>query len=476
MNDDSILVVTNPSLYGTGGDRRAFEVIKNFHYFNITPILYVPYSELLNSVMIDEITNRRTVRFILRELENNKVIVPNSLYQYMEFFQQELIPSLVSDAIIEGRSMLGGVITQTINSMKFFSILKSDAVKIRNNLTTCLQDLPLQINVKTIYVMHETPVRVFNGAFLAKSLEKPLCILLQLEPFKKSIKYHLFDDWFRRVHFYGENVLKGAIRLSVLLLQSFFANAKVCYRYAFRSNLKGLFSVSSAPLELSGLNLWAEKNGIMTKVIKPANSVDEEISIYKHEDLKKKLMNRKESIAIYYCRLTPEKGLYEIPFIAKRLEDEGYNLLVAGRFSRMTDKFRFFKMCEEKSVKNLSYLGWLPREKLIDVLSRSSVLIYPSHEDAFPLVVLESLFLGCSVVAYDIPAIRSVYGGLKPVKIVKEYDCKAMAEKAISILRNSKEHEEEHFDETFLNFLEQHSSWKNVARAELEAINETLTK
>jgi glycosyltransferase involved in cell wall biosynthesis len=133
-------------------------------------------------------------------------------------------------------------------------------------------------------------------------------------------------------------------------------------------------------------------------------------------------------------------------------------------------------MCEEKSVKNLSYLGWLPREKLIDVLSRSSVLIYPSHEDAFPLVVLESLFLGCSVVAYDIPAIRSVYGGLKPVKIVKEYDCKAMAEKAISILRNSKEHEEEHFDETFLNFLEQHSSWKNVARAELEAINETLTK
>ncbi|MEM4905440.1 MAG: glycosyltransferase [Nitrososphaerota archaeon] len=120
-------------------------------------------------------------------------------------------------------------------------------------------------------------------------------------------------------------------------------------------------------------------------------------------------------------------------------------------------------------------MGWLPREKLIEVVSRSKVLIYPSHSDAFSLVVLEALFLGCSVVAYDIPAIRSVYKGLKPVKIMKEYDYKAMAEEAIKILkRDVSKHEEEHLDDNFMNFLKMHSSWRNVAKADIEAIREMM--
>ncbi|MEM1659507.1 MAG: glycosyltransferase [Candidatus Jordarchaeales archaeon] len=114
---------------------------------------------------------------------------------------------------------------------------------------------------------------------------------------------------------------------------------------------------------------------------------------------------------------------------------------------------------------------------MFDIVSRSKVLIYPSHSDTFSLVVLEALFLGCSVVAYDIPAIRSVYRGLKPVKVVKEYDYVNMAEEAIRMLkRDIAEHEEEHLDEDFMDFLRMHSSWRNVAKADIEAIKEMIDR
>ncbi|MCY0882863.1 MAG: glycosyltransferase, partial [Acidianus infernus] len=101
-----------------------------------------------------------------------------------------------------------------------------------------------------------------------------------------------------------------------------------------------------------------------------------------------------------------------------------------------------------------------PIEELYDTVSRAKVLIYPSHQDGFSLVVLDTLALGTSIVAYDIPAIRSVYSGLKPVRIVKEYDIKSMARAVNEVLKMSdEEYEIEHNDEEVRKFLDDHSSW-----------------
>jgi glycosyltransferase involved in cell wall biosynthesis len=93
------------------------------------------------------------------------------------------------------------------------------------------------------------------------------------------------------------------------------------------------------------------------------------------------------------------------------------------------------------------------------------MLIYPSHCDTFSLVVLESLCLGTSVVAYNIPAITSIYRNLPAVRIVEEYDYKNMAKKAIEILKmDLNKFREEHTDRNLLAFLDLHHSWRNVAR------------
>jgi len=286
----------------------------------------------------------------------------------------------------------------------------------------------------------------------------------------------VINDWISRVTFGKQQIFREIIRLILLISQSTFPVSRHSYSYALSNNLDGLLAVSEAPLMISGLDSWANKKGIKMKVVRPGNAVEEDISRkYVNEEERHGLLQKKEDIAVYWARLHSSKGLFDILPVARKLAAEGYRLVMIGRFESIGEKRIFFRICEEKNIKNIDYLGWLPREKLIEVVSRSKVLIYPSHSDAFPLVLLEALFLGCSVVAYDIPAIKSVYKGLKPVKIVSEYDYKAMAEEAIKMLkRDISKHEEEHLDDNFMNFLKIHSSWRNVAKADIEAIREMM--
>ena len=56
-------------------------------------------------------------------------------------------------------------------------------------------------------------------------------------------------------------------------------------------------------------------------------------------------------------------------------------------------------------------LGWRTQEELYDTIRDSKALLYPSYVDAFSITVLESLCLGVPVVAYDIDALRMIWGG-----------------------------------------------------------------
>ncbi|MEM1547388.1 MAG: glycosyltransferase [Candidatus Methanomethylicia archaeon] len=106
-------------------------------------------------------------------------------------------------------------------------------------------------------------------------------------------------------------------------------------------------------------------------------------------------------------------------------------------------------------------------------MSKAKVLVYPSHKDAFPLIVLESLALGTTVVAYDIPAIRSIYKDVKAVLTVPEYDVNTMACKVINILKmDSDRLAKLHEDELTLRFLNTYGSWDEVVKAEIRMISE----
>ncbi|MEM4489380.1 MAG: glycosyltransferase [Desulfurococcaceae archaeon] len=448
---------------------RTFEVLKYLNEFENTPILYIPYSDLINTVILEKVYKLERFTKVLKELERFNVKIPIDLYENFENISLNVQNYLDSFQKKGMRAVLS-------NFRKSINEFKNNIFFAKDFLRKCMQSNEINPSkLEFVYSMHERWDFVVTGAFLAKSLKKRLYVQLQLEPFK-PLREFVIDDWISRVTFGGQKIFREIARLLLLISQPTFLISRYSYSYALGNNLDGLLAVSEAPLITSGLKSWVNEKGIKLKIVRPGNAVDEEISKkYVNEKERRSLLQKKEDIAVYWARLHSSKGLFDILPVARKLATEGYRLVIIGRFDNISEKRIFFKICEEQKLKNIEYLGWLPRKDLFDIVSRSKVLIYPSHSDAFPLVVLEALFLGCSVVAYDIPAIRSVYNGLKPVRIVREYDCKAMAEEAIRILkRDISEHEEEHLDHDFMNFLKLHSSWKNVAKADLDAIKEMM--
>ncbi|MGQ9478816.1 MAG: glycosyltransferase family 4 protein [Thermoproteota archaeon] len=116
--------------------------------------------------------------------------------------------------------------------------------------------------------------------------------------------------------------------------------------------------------------------------------------------------------AVFFARLHPLKGLYDIPLVWKEVvkDKPGAKLLVAGSWQSEKDKYRFFELIRRLGLEsNIHYVGFLPKWKLYGYVKSAKVLIYPSYLDSFSLVVLESLACGTPVVAYDIPAIRLSY-------------------------------------------------------------------
>jgi len=58
----------------------------------------------------------------------------------------------------------------------------------------------------------------------------------------------------------------------------------------------------------------------------------------------------------------------------------------------------------------VEFLGPLSREQLAALMSRSHLLVLPSIEDGYGMVIPQAMACGCPVVAADIPALRETCG------------------------------------------------------------------
>jgi glycosyltransferase involved in cell wall biosynthesis len=227
---------------------------------------------------------------------------------------------------------------------------------------------------------------------------------------------------------------------------------------------KGILSVSEGELENVGL-----ANCGKCRVLYPALAFDPKILNFRSSS--------KANYAMFFARLTTNKGVLELPRIFKHILDTvDVDLVVAGRFfdSRTEHAFKsaLRKLKIEKKVK---LTGFLRKENLYETVAKARVLLYPSHTDTFAQVIMESLAAGTPVVAYDIPGPKSVYSGLPAVKFVREFDKKAMADEAVRILRMPEgDYQNMVNDEKVMKFLRDHSSWDAAAKDLAEKIEELI--
>ncbi len=355
---------------------------------------------------------------VLKDLERNGVKVFDSVYDVIEKY---------NDNFEQGT---------------FSYFVKSHTVYMKwNDLGIDRNYIQMLNNVKTdvVYDMHEDSITLRLSYHIAKKLNKPLIKLLHDEPFRNT-----FGRGYRKIlGLYG-------LAYDTLMWYFYKLDRKAYVKSMSDGVLKGISAVSQASIELSGIDKVCKKYNVKLKVFKVGNAFNKDL-IYKFRRTK-----GKDDYAVFFARLVPQKGIRELPTIANQLKSK---VVVFGKTTNERDEEML------RSSEKIEYKGYRPIEEVYDTVSKAKVLIYPSHQDGFSLVVLDTLALGTSVVAYDIPAIRYVYSALKPVKIVKEYDIKAMVNSANKILEMDEEsYEREHEDEKVKQFLEEHSSWSNVAK------------
>jgi len=178
-------------------------------------------------------------------------------------------------------------------------------------------------------------------------------------------------------------------------------------------------------------------------------------------ELNKYIKNVKENYIIYFARLNYMKGIFEIPFILKNILNY-YNtkLVIIGKFAREWEKAKFIKMIKKYGLEdNVILKGYLTNDQLYNEISKSKVMIYPSHSDSFSLAISQALALHTPVIAYNIAGVK-IYENLKAVKLVNEFDYNAMANEAIKILKMNNINSL--FDDDINDFINEHN-WNNVA-------------
>jgi len=465
-----MIIIGNPIQFLGGGPRRTYEVLKHYSELGVETTLYIPLSQVVITLALQRFfhISEKNLYKDLEDLEKHGVYIPEAVLAYLEKMDKRVVKYLDT---LKKR----GVIWILNHFKKLISLSDKEVIVSVKNFLESENVYGNHVKTHAVYVMDNPLDMVQAGQFISQSIKVPLFILLQFIPVS-SLKSLVKNEWAYNVSLGGELSLKTLFRIIIQTLEQSCLKYKTLFTYNNASKtLTALFSVSEAPLRLSKLDTWAFDRGIPTKVLVPGNAVSQEIEKYYRE--REKILRAKDDCAVFYARLGASKGILEVPYIAKELEKAGHKLILIGNFDSINTKTRFERICEKLSVKNIEYMGYLPPDKdLWEIVAKSKVLIYPSHYDSFSLAVLESLFLGTAVVAYNIHAITSIYKNLPTVEIVDEYDYKSMARKAIKILKmDLNEFYMKNMDRNLLDFLELHHSWKNVAKEEKNTIQEFVS-
>ncbi len=104
---------------------------------------------------------------------------------------------------------------------------------------------------------------------------------------------------------------------------------------------------------------------------------------------------RRNPVLLYAGRLSPEKGIFELPDIFRNAQKEIPDLRMRIAGSGPSEE-------ELKSVfPEAEFTGWINHEDLPKIYHSADLLILPSRFDTFSCVVLEALSCGLPVVAYN---------------------------------------------------------------------------
>lgn len=306
----------------------------------------------------------------------------------------------------------------------------------------------------TEYVMTNSNVTLREYIQLLTKVVEKGALILDLNYFPYLDPSNL-QDLFKEFFFYGEvYYLKkcNKCRVAVLLqtldnrpINSHFTFALKClikFRYfnlhfllkSLYLDLKNLIIIPKL-FEFSDKILLYSVGSLLALKVKRHHKKFQILKVGNTIDRKCIVVNKKDYI-IYFARLIPEKGIFDVLYIFRNIAAHSpVKLVIAGNFKDNNLKEAFFQIAKKQGLsKNISYVGFVPEYELDQLIKYAKIFIYPSHYDSFPYAILESLSSHTVVLTYNIPSLKYAFEKLECVKFVKEFDFFAMAREALKLL------------------------------------------
>ena len=165
-------------------------------------------------------------------------------------------------------------------------------------------------------------------------------------------------------------------------------------------------------------------NGIDTKAfVRPDNQQLEEF---------KNRIGVRNLIILYLAVISERKGIFDLIRAFGNINNNTYTLLVVGDGP---DKNRAVELAESLHLSNrIIFTGKLSFSDLICAYSSADVYVLPSYFEGMPTTVMESLVLGCPVIATDIPGITDNFNDV--ATLVPPGDPVTLAETIEEVLQN----------------------------------------
>lgn len=151
---------------------------------------------------------------------------------------------------------------------------------------------------------------------------------------------------------------------------------------------------------------------------------------YKYVDFVHQYSEKGCKILVYPARLYPTKNSIFLLYVMKKLLEMGHKVktILIGegplkhKLENMSKRFQI--------EQHIMITGQLPYEAVLGIVNLSHVVPFPSLNEACPMAVIEALYIGKPVVAFDLPYVRElmdkgvegIYVAKNPLHFVKVLD------------------------------------------------------
>ena len=385
------------------------------------PILYLPVVKEIG--LIDDWENVR------EKLEKENIIIPENIIRYFKHsIKYEEILGIYKEEILK-------------NNVR---IIFDPSPDISISFSNRVDKLKLIIRGISPFINVCNDVISFDAYCLSRMTDKKLAIVYQwgyVRKLETTLKYYIYG-------------LKYGYKdpLNLLKLRYQYVNATKLRKIL---NIAKILSVSEGVLE----EIPIDKNKYDVKILEYALPIEEDLIKYRTKN--------KENYVVYFARLTETKGMTDLPLIMRSITSQisDVKLYIFGKFSDKEYEGYIMNLIKKLNLENnIKFLGFLKDEDKYKIVSKAKLVIYPSHEDSYSYVILESIAVGTPVVSYALPGPYSVFKNLSAVRFVKEFDIKGIANEAIKILKmRDEDYYNLIYNEIIDEFIQKRKGWDKIS-------------